>query len=141
VNSGQRGASSSATAQISPCGDRLLAMARIRLPASRRNRKLASYRGAAALRAVQREDAAERLDTVPYPVSPEPRSGSAPPIPSSRTHSRSVPPGNRLEKLTGDRAGAVQHPDQPAVADLLFPGRMLDRRTWRSLTTTRRDRW
>jgi len=34
-----------------------------------------------------------------------------------------VPPGNRLEKLAGDRAGQ-QHPDQPAVVDL-FP---LDRR-------------
>jgi hypothetical protein len=31
-----------------------------------------------------------------------------------------VPPGNRLEKLTGDRARAVQHPDKPAVADLLL---------------------
>jgi toxin HigB-1 len=30
-----------------------------------------------------------------------------------------VPPGNRLEQLTGDRGGAVQHSDQPAVADLL----------------------
>ena len=33
-----------------------------------------------------------------------------------------VPPGNRLEKLAGDR-GSVQHPDQPAVADLLPVGR------------------
>jgi hypothetical protein len=30
-----------------------------------------------------------------------------------------VPPGNRLEKLAGDRVGQYSIPDQPAVADLL----------------------
>jgi proteic killer suppression protein len=30
-----------------------------------------------------------------------------------------VPPGNRLERPAGRAARPVQHPDQPAVADLL----------------------
>ena len=49
------------------CGARLLAMIRTRLSAIGRDRKLAGHGRAAALRAVQGEDAAQRFDTVPQP--------------------------------------------------------------------------
>jgi len=65
----------------------------------RRSRKLALSLQRAAWRKLAMLDAAETLADL------------------------TVPPGNRLEKLAGDRAGQ-QHPDQPAVVDL-FP---LDRR-------------
>ena len=59
--------SASTTCGARRSGPRLLAMARTRLPAVSRNRKLAGHGRAAALRAVQGEDAAQRFDTVRQP--------------------------------------------------------------------------
>lgn len=38
---------------------------------------------------------------------------------ASELNSLRVPPGNRLEKLVGDRAGQLLHPHQRPVPDLL----------------------
>ena len=59
--------SASTTCGARRSGPGLLAMARTRLPAVSWNRKLAGHGRAAALRAVQGEDAAQRFDTVRQP--------------------------------------------------------------------------